>query len=753
MTVALVSPALFAEGPEPLTVRASTERTWQGIPGLERTPGGRLYACWFSGGAKEPAPENEVFLSYSDDQGKTFTAPLIVAGPRDASRAFDPTLWLDPEGRLWYIVNRGNKDDAVHDVHARVCDDPDAETPLWSKEFRVGFDEAPYAFRMNKPTVLSSGEWIMPVTHADEPIHAWFAGPKQLQGVGISTDQGKTWKLHGSLKAPHWALECMVTELKDGRLWMLIRTGAGFLWESHSDDKGRTWTEATASTITSPGSRFFIRRLDSGNLLLVNHYQFKGRSHLTARLSTDDGKTWNEGLLLDERSGVSYPDGVEDRDGVIRIVYDRNRQQEGEILMATFTEEDIAAGEDAVAVEPVSAAARLRQVINRLGDDDQPLATSLPDDWDAKQAADDVLRGLVQVTAPGVIGAHDAEMVMVGDHAYIVAEVNDEKAGESAAWPEIYSALSIVHLPSLKVEQVIPMAKSQQKFDNVTLPVGACFVPRILQRDDTTLRCYFASEQPGKRQSQMWCIDFDLERRTFDTKIDKAKLKTSLGTFDMRPDHFHADAAVVQGFDKPAKDYGLYLFDSFKRFDGQLYVAINNYPGKQNALALVHDDLTTFEIVGHYNQPHELNLSESAVNRLPDGSWLAICRQDGGTRNYTFTTSEDGKTWTPGEYREDWVPNGDSSKPTFDRFGELYYLGWQEKTQIDGVHRSVFNVDVSRDGKSWQRKYRFETTQSFQYPTFRQHNGAIWVCATQGDHSPSRKERIMFGKLEEVSSE
>ena len=102
-----------------------------------------------------------------------------------------------------------------------------------------------------------------------------------------------------------------------------------------------------------------------------------------------------------------------------------------------------------------------------------------------------------------------------------------------------------------------------------------------------------------------------------------------------------------------------------------------------------------------------------------------------------------------GEERE-FVKNGANSKPTFDKFGDLYYLGWQEATRVHGVHRSVFNVDISRDGKGWERKYRFESTKSFQYPTFREHDGAIWLCVTQGDESPSRKERIAFGKLEQT---
>lgn len=372
--------------------------------------------------------------------------------------------------------------------------------------------------------------------------------------------------------------------------------------------------------------------------------------------------------------------------------------------------------------------------------------TLVSPDWNPALAGDQVLERLVTVTAPRVKGAHDAEMVLVGRHAYIVAEVNDFKAGEGAGWPEIYSAMSIVNLDTLKVEEIISIAKSEQVFANFTLPVGACFVPRILQKDERTLRCYFASEQPGKRQAQTWYRDFDLKTRTFASRIQRAKLKTAAGTFDMQPKYFHADAAA-QGFSKPAKDYGLYLFDSFKQFDGQTFVAINNWPGKQNGLALVHDDLATFEVLGHFNEPQSAKLSEPAVNRLPDGSWMAICRNDAG--NYHFTTSADGRTWTVGQQLP-VVPNGGSSKPTFDKFGDLYYLGWQEATSIHGVSRSVFNIDVSRDGKAWERKYGFETTKSFQYPTFREHDGVVWLCVTQGDHSRSRKERIMFGLLERV---
>lgn len=367
-------------------------------------------------------------------------------------------------------------------------------------------------------------------------------------------------------------------------------------------------------------------------------------------------------------------------------------------------------------------------------------------DWNPKQAADKVMQGLVKVTAPEVKGAHDPEFAIVGDKAYVIAEANDVRAGENPEWPFLYVTLSIVDLKTLQVEKIIPVARSEQVFTNATLPVGACFVPRIVQKDAKTLRCFFASEQPKIRQSQIWFIDYDLAQGKLANNIYKAKLKTASGTYDMQPQYFYEDAKA-HGFQKLPADYGFYIFDPFKVIDGKTYVALNNYAGGQNALATVNKALDTFEVIGHFNEPQNLKLTEPAVNRLPDGTWLAICRQESGNHNYTFSTSPDGKTWSVNEHR-DFVANGTSSKPTFNKFGDVYYLGWQEATKINGVGRSVFNIEVSRDGKTWERKYRFETEKSFQYPSFHEHNGHIYVAVTQGDTDSSRKERIMFGLLE-----
>jgi hypothetical protein len=58
---------------------------------------------------------------------------------------------------------------------------------------------------------------------------------------------------------------------------------------------------------------------------------------------------------LDEREGVSYPDGQQLEEGAIYIIFDYNRIQEQYILMTQCTEEEVLSGDtDAVSIpEPL----------------------------------------------------------------------------------------------------------------------------------------------------------------------------------------------------------------------------------------------------------------------------------------------------------------------------------------------------------------------------------------------------------------
>jgi predicted neuraminidase len=343
---------------------ASRTRAFQGIPGIERARNGRLWATWYGGGPDE-GPDNYVVLVTSADNGRTWSSERLVIDPPGPIRAFDPCLWTDPTGRLWLFWAQAHSWwDGRAGVWAVTTTNPGDESPRWSAPRRLCD-----GIMMNKPTVLSTGEWLLPVamwemSTARVTDPAARHDPKGDTGtnVMVSTDQGKTWSRRGQARVPERTFdESMFVERQDGSLWVLVRTRYG-IGESVSQDRGRNWAPGRPSIIPHVNSRFFIRRLKSGKLLLVRHNppaSNRQRSHLTAYLSDDDGVTWSGGLLLDERVGVSYPDGVEAPDGTIYVIYDFDRKGARQILLSTFTEADVATGRFA------SPVARQRVIVNQ----------------------------------------------------------------------------------------------------------------------------------------------------------------------------------------------------------------------------------------------------------------------------------------------------------------------------------------------------------------------------------------------------
>jgi predicted neuraminidase len=177
----------------------------------------------------------------------------------------------------------------------------------------------------------------------------------------ISRDQGATWEFLGQAIVPDRVFaEHMIVERRDGSLWMLIRAAYG-IGESVSIDQGMTWSAGRRTGIPHVNSRFLIRRLSSDKLLLLAHDppDHKTRSHMVAHVSDDEGKTWSGGLMIDIRKGVSYPDGVQAPDGTIYLIYDFERTGSKQVLLATFTEDDVAKGEWS------SPASRQRIVVNQ----------------------------------------------------------------------------------------------------------------------------------------------------------------------------------------------------------------------------------------------------------------------------------------------------------------------------------------------------------------------------------------------------
>jgi len=337
-------PVIFNPGPE----YAQDKRNYQGIPTIERAPNGRLWAAWYAGKVWEDK-YNYLLAASSGDNGRTWSEVQFVVDPDgdDDRRASDPCFWLDPHGKLWLFwwMNGGG----LNLTLAITTENPDDEKPVWSAP-RPLFP----GVMINKPLVLKNGDWLMPAA-------IW----KRDYGTGviISKDQGQSFSFLGAANIPENRRNCdehMLVERKVGSLMMLVRTAEHGIGRSLSADGGRTWSDVK-DYLAQTTSRFYIRRLHSGNLLLVKHDGINergaGRKRLTAYLSEDDGESWIGGLLLDERGSVSYPDGTQGPDGTIHIIYDWERARDKHILTTSFVEEDIRSG-------AYSSAGRQRVLIN-----------------------------------------------------------------------------------------------------------------------------------------------------------------------------------------------------------------------------------------------------------------------------------------------------------------------------------------------------------------------------------------------------
>lgn len=346
---------------------SESERHFQGCPTIAITRGGRIFLGWYSGGTREPHMDNYNLLVYSDDKGKTWSKPVLVipSNKKKFIHALDIQLWTSPEGKLYIFWVQNNTDldtnprpvlkenqpwvkvdgyqfpDFVHSQWMCVCDNPDADKLEFSKPRYID-----KGFLRCKPTVLGSGRWLL--FNYDQESEQY--------GYSISDDKGKTFvHRYGAKKISTYFDESMAYVKNDGSIRMFARTNEHYIGESASFDNGETWTDAVLTDIPNPNTRFYVAKTPSGNVLFVNNDDTDSRTNMTIYLSEDDGITWKYKRCIDERALLSYPD-VDFCDGEIFLTYDRDRDNEREILFVRFTEEDIKNPEYKFEIQTVSKA-------------------------------------------------------------------------------------------------------------------------------------------------------------------------------------------------------------------------------------------------------------------------------------------------------------------------------------------------------------------------------------------------------------
>jgi hypothetical protein len=248
-------------------------------------PDGALMAVWTQSSVENfstnTPPDQHIVFARSDDDGKTWTRPRIIAGPK---RAGDGPMasWAYPlvskKGRLYvlYSQSTGRFDTFMHHtgwLHGIFSDDagatwsapqnvpvarsandnPDASMPpnmlCWQKPLRLGKDGKYLAgftrwtsFAVRPPAPLenlgsadSRVEFMRFENVDDSPAPrdlkiSWFMASERALAVPFP-------------KAPQNSVcqEPSLVKLPDGRLFCVMRTAAGSPFWSASADQGETW--------------------------------------------------------------------------------------------------------------------------------------------------------------------------------------------------------------------------------------------------------------------------------------------------------------------------------------------------------------------------------------------------------------------------------------------------------------------------------------------------------------------------------
>ena len=327
-----------------------------------------------TGAGVEGQGGQHVVALLSNDQGRTWSSPIDIE-PASGPEASWALPLITPSGRVYvfYTYNRDNirlvpqvpspaisrRVDTLGVYAYRFSDDGGR---TWSKQrFEIPLPEWPFDHDNNfggqqrffwgvgKPLVdrgsvfigfARISRWGLPgvlmrsrgfllrsdniLTEPDPTRIRWQQLPTDLEGF----------------RAPKGPIaeETNAVALSDGSLYVLYRTIDGYLCESYSRDRGRTWTppayarRANGQPIKNPRAFAFARRFSNGKFLLWFHNHGGEPVHLLPRWDVyldrnpgwilggieDRGRIlWSEPeiLLYDDAPAtrISYPDFIEDR--------------------------------------------------------------------------------------------------------------------------------------------------------------------------------------------------------------------------------------------------------------------------------------------------------------------------------------------------------------------------------------------------------------------------------------------------------
>lgn len=274
-----------------------------------------LVAAWFGGTREQHA---DVGIWVARNEGGAWTAPVEVAngtqGDGRREPCWNPVLFQPKDGPLMLFYKVGPNPS----VWWGMLRASEAGGKTWSDARRL--PDGLLGPIKNKPVQLTNGDILCPSSTEHDGWRVHFER---------SDDGGRTWKATPPLNDGREiaAIQPSILMHKDGKLQALGRTRQGRLFETWSEDSGRTWSKMVLTTLPNPNSGIDAVTLADGRHVLVYNHTARGRTPLNVAVSSD-GKEWKAAAVLESEPGeYSYPAVIQTADGLVHVTYTWKRQR------------------------------------------------------------------------------------------------------------------------------------------------------------------------------------------------------------------------------------------------------------------------------------------------------------------------------------------------------------------------------------------------------------------------------------------
>lgn len=343
-----------------LDLRPNDEYTRHSEGSFIRLSDGRIMYAYsrFTDNVNDDAPSH-IAVCFSSDEGESWSEPKLIFDPSDFSshNIMSVSMLRMQNGDIGMFFGSRQTPSVGHCHLARSND----EGKTWYSCEVCSLTDRDGYYVLNNDRIIrtSTGRLVMPVAFhrggydTSRRDEVYFDG-RGVVSFRLSDDDGKTWyESTDTIGVPFTNTNSGLQEpgvvvKKNGVLWAYFRTDKMYQYESFSFDGGEHWATPQPSVFTSPNSPMHIVRRPDGALISVwnpipnyngrkIYHGFAGRTPIVYAVSTDDGASWSEPVVIEgnPKAGYCYPAVFFTDDNSMLVSYCSGRLEDGDCLAAS----------------------------------------------------------------------------------------------------------------------------------------------------------------------------------------------------------------------------------------------------------------------------------------------------------------------------------------------------------------------------------------------------------------------------------